>query len=303
MPDLTPEEVLALARNGTSPASTTPVTQNAGWTGLPTGPAQVGMVSWGDTDAAYWNLGDTAAGLLVRDREEVGSHVNARELERTGDASTSRSKPGRAVNDTTYGAILQRLGTMSAPERTALQKDLKAAGYLGKFKAGVPDDATVDAFATLLMETARASKSDEMLTWQDMLDRRIDAVESGASSESESHTYTSTSTTSKESGRGVIWEAFRDAVGRNPTESEVDKFMNRLNAKERANPTVTTQVNDAQGNQTSTTTGGFDSAAQADLVRQETQGNSEYAEYQAAAYYMPLMFQALGETTDLEGGL
>lgn len=306
MPELTPDQVLALARSGTSaPASTAPAASSSGWTGADV-PTQTGTLSWSADDLAmsYWNLNPTDSSLLVRDRETQHNvqGVNLRESERTGVPSRSKVGTVTTVNPTTYGAILQRLGTMSNPERTALQKDLKAAGYLDKFRAGVPDDATVKAFSTLLMETARSSTSNKMLTWQDMLDQRITEAETSAT-EKTTTSSVANSITTKESGRGVIWDAFKSAVGRDPSESEINKFMDHLNAKERANPSISTTTTDAQGNSTTSTTGGFDAAAQADTVRQEVMSNPHYAEHQAIANYMPMLDNAMKASQQLEGGL
>lgn len=306
MPELTPEQVLALARSGTSaPASTAPgAAADGGFLGL-TGPALSGTLTWSEDDQAmaYWNLNPKDAPMVVNYRDETDFQgVNLRASEQSGVAN--RSEPGkvRTVNPSTYGAILQRLGTMSNQERTALQKDLKAAGYLKKFKAGVADDETVSAFATLLTETARNTKSNDMLTWQDMLDRRITEAETSGTEKTTTST-TSTSLTTKEAGRGAIWDAFKQSIGRDPTESEIDKFMAHLNAKQQANPSVTTSTVDGEGNTTYFTTGGMTQDAEKDVARQEIMANPHYAEHQAIADYMPMLQNAMKSSQQLEGGI
>ncbi len=249
-------------------------------------------IAWNNTAAAYW-------GIEVQDDgngEDRGLRRHAEEYPET----QSQTLPGKRPVE----AIMQKLMGMSSRERILLQAKLKKAGYLGDFRPGAADDKTINALSEVLLETAREGiATGESTSWQEYLDQRITDAESELAKAAATTTETSTSITSKESGRGVIWEAFRDAVGRDPSETEIDKFMAKLNAQERANPSVTTQTTDSGGNSTSTTTGGFDAAAQSDMVRKEVQGNDQYAEYQAAAFYMPLLFQSLDASTDLEGGL
>lgn len=241
---------------------------------------------WDNTTAAYWGItvdddepGDTAKYYHQGAPEEV-KRVN------------------RPV-----GAIMASLLQMSDRDRVILQKKLERGGYLNsKYRPGAADDATVAALSDVLLETAREGiAKGESMSWQEYLQNRVRTAED--ESAQQTHTQTSVSVTSKESGRGVIWDAFKQAVGRNPTEDEINKFMDRLNAAERANPTVTTQNVDASGNMTSTTTGGFDGAAQADMVRQETMANPDYQEHQVISTYMPALMQLMNEGSGLQGGL
>ncbi len=252
---------------------------------------------WSGDINAYW-------GIEVMDEPIQGAGDDIAQMRHVGEYPehvSTKLPQGRPVSH-----IIQTLLNMSSRERIILQERLKKGGYLNDFKPGAADDATVGALGDVLMETARQGlSSGESVSWQDYLTQRITDVESDEAKAAQSRTFTQTNTsvTTKESGRGVIWDAFRDAVGRDPSESEIDKFMARLNSAERANPTTTTTTVGTDGSSSSTTSGGMDAAAQSDMVRQEVQGNDQYAEYQAAAYYMPLMFQALDASTDLEGGL
>ena len=301
------------APSGAAPsgASITPTMGGTGFNPYGTGAAIVGKIqgqplagwddpqAWENAAASYW-------GIEVFDENVYSGQVNARAAER-GEALPYAIDPQGTPRTQPVSAIMQTLMNMSSRERILLQTKLNKAGYLpDSFKPGAADDQTINALSTVLLETARQGiASGESVSWQDYLDERIQSAESEEAKAAQSRTFTQTSSsvTTKESGRGVIWDAFRDAVGRNPTESEIDKFMARLNERERANPTVTTTTVDADGNSSSSTTGGMDAAARADIVRQEVQGNDQYAEYQAAAFYMPLLFQALDGNVQLDGGL
>ncbi len=241
---------------------------------------------WDNATAAYW-------GIEVRDADE--NHELASYYHQGAPEEVRVNRP--------VSAIMQTLLTMSDRDRVILQKKLERGGYLnGNYRPGAADDATVGALSDVLLETAREGiAKGESVSWQEYLQNRVQMAED--ESAQKTHTQTSVSVTSKESGRGVIWDAFKGAVGRNPTEDEINKFMDRLNAAERANPTVTTQNVDASGNMTSTTTGGFDGAAQADMVRQETMANPDYQEHQVISTYMPALMQLMNEGSGLQGGL
>lgn len=308
------------APSGAAPsgASITPTTGTGGFNPYGTGAAIVGKIqgrplagwddpqAWDNAAASYWGievLDEPMRGPTLTQDNQYGQLPPGY----SGPEPPAAMGPYAVATPRPVSAIMQTLMNMSSRERILLQSKLNKAGYLpDSFKPGAADDQTINALSEVLLETARQGiASGESVSWQDYLDERIQSAESEEAKAAQSRTFTQTSSsvTTKESGRGVIWDAFRDAVGRNPTESEIDRFMARLNERERANPTVTTTTVDADGNSSSSTSGGIDAAARADMVRQEVEGNDEYAEYQAAAFYMPLLFQALDGTTQLDGGL
>lgn len=103
------------------------------------------------------------------------------------------------------------------------------------------------------------------------------------------------------SARLMFEKTAQDALGRAPTKSEVDDFIAKAQTIAKANPvtTVTRQSVGFDGkadteNSTSTTTGQGAAAAQSQLAAMDQAKQSEdYAAYQAAGNYFPMLFQAL----------
>lgn len=104
------------------------------------------------------------------------------------------------------------------------------------------------------------------------------------------------------SAKALIRQAFKTALGRDPTDAEVHTLAGSLTAAEKANPRVTTtSANfDAQGVQqgpmTTTTTGGIDANA---FVATQLQDDPEAKEFQAASTYFPALMQLLGSAYGL----
>lgn len=101
-----------------------------------------------------------------------------------------------------------------------------------------------------------------------------------------------------ETARMMIEKTAADMLGRAPTKQEVDDFVAKAQTIAKSNPTVTktTQKLGLDGNVTSTvnsTTGGGASdkaqVAAMDAARQ----SEDYAAYQAAGNYFPMLFEAL----------
>lgn len=99
--------------------------------------------------------------------------------------------------------------------------------------------------------------------------------------------------TSPQDARGIISDVLTRHLGRRPTDEEFSAFTATLNAAERANPTTTVVNYDADGNATSTTTGGLSAAGAATAMEDEARALPEYAEFQAASYYANALFGAL----------
>jgi len=118
----------------------------------------------------------------------------------------------------------------------------------------------------------------------------------GASGSGEARSYTTTSIdlTSPEAAKALISDTLSKYLGRAANDGEVSAFTTTLNNAQRANPTVTkTDVSADQNTTTSTTSGGLDSNAQAQIAKESAQANPNYAEYQAAGTYMNYLFSAL----------
>lgn len=116
-------------------------------------------------------------------------------------------------------------------------------------------------------------------------------------------TKTSTSTSvdlsSAEDVKALTTSVLTQALGRAPTAAEVAQYKSTINAQEQANPTQSTQtqtLNDMGevSNTSTTTSGGFDSAAQQQLVMDQAQKGPEYGKYQSGTTYWQAMMQMLG---------
>lgn len=103
---------------------------------------------------------------------------------------------------------------------------------------------------------------------------------------------------SAEDVKALTTQILTQALGRAPTNSEVAQYKSTINAQEQANPTITTstQTLDDQGqavSQSSKTTGGFDAAAQQQLVQDQVSGTPEFAKYQSGTTYWNSLMQML----------
>lgn len=104
---------------------------------------------------------------------------------------------------------------------------------------------------------------------------------------------------SAEDVKALTTSVLTQALGRAPTAKEVAQYKSTINAQESANPTNSTQtqtLND-MGEVTNTSTqtsGGFDSAAQQQLVMDQAQKSQEYGKYQSGTTYWSAMMQMLG---------
>ena len=110
---------------------------------------------------------------------------------------------------------------------------------------------------------------------------------------------------SAQEAKSLIVEAFKTAVGREPTDAELRTYTNSLQSAMKANPTVTTssQQYDANGNAvgtaTSTTTGGLDSNQ---FVKDQLAVDPQAAEYQAASSVFGAIMNALGPASGMMSG-
>lgn len=103
---------------------------------------------------------------------------------------------------------------------------------------------------------------------------------------------------SAEDVKALTTQILTQALGRAPTAKEVAQYKATINAQEEANPTVTTttQTLDDQGqvaSQSSKSTGGFDAAAQQQMVQDQVIGTPEFAKYQSGTTYWNALMSML----------
>lgn len=110
---------------------------------------------------------------------------------------------------------------------------------------------------------------------------------------------------SNEEASQILRNAFEQAVGRAPTDTEVEEFANRLHTAIRQNPTVTktTATMDANGNVTRNvdSEGGFGSGGVGgfanSMAQQDAMADPEYGAYQASTTYFNALLQAIKSPT------
>ncbi len=128
---------------------------------------------------------------------------------------------------------------------------------------------------------------------------------SGAGSGPSTTTNTQKSVThfDDQDARGIAVDTYKEFMGRAPEGHEQQALQAALNAYAQAHPSIQTQTThtDGQGNSTTTskTRGGITSQGVGQLAQDSIQAKPEYASYQAAATYFPLLEQALGATADV----
>lgn len=103
---------------------------------------------------------------------------------------------------------------------------------------------------------------------------------------------------SAEDVKALTTQVLTQALGRAPTAAEVAQYKATINAQQEANPTMTTttQTLDDQGQavaQSSKTSGGFDAAAQQQLIQDQAQKQPEYAKYQSGTTYWNALMQMM----------
>jgi hypothetical protein len=153
-------------------------------------------------------------------------------------------------------------------------------------------------------ETANATTAGQKIDPWAMTDK-IAGVGNGGGKQQEAakftgaKTQTSTSTvlTDPATAKALIDNTLRDALGRRATDAELASFTATLNNAEKSHPTSTTTtaniVNDETKSQTSSTTGGLDSAGKSQVLLDEAMKKPDYGAYQASAYYMNALTSAI----------
>ncbi len=230
---------------------------------------------------------------------------------RTGRAgSGATTVPGQAVSKTVDEAVmyLRNLKLDDPKEFFRIGDAMVAQGYL---KAGyAPEDVEgVWQWAAQKAADYYAGGMGRSVTIAQVLDQWAPSNASNGYSDLAGTgtgaprltTYTSTSAnvSSRSDIKGAARAVGQQELGRDLTSSELDALVTKVQAAQRQAPTVTTttQRTNAAGDQQtshSTTTGGINEQT---FITDQLRANPDYAEHQAAAFYLPLLFQALGATT------
>lgn len=108
------------------------------------------------------------------------------------------------------------------------------------------------------------------------------------------HTNTSIDLSDKASVEALASQVLQQALGRDPTQSEVNTYYNTIRGQEQSHPTTTTQTTTAAGDTSSTTSGGFGADDASEMLKQQIQNDPEYAKYQSGTTYYGAALSALG---------
>ncbi len=258
---------------------------------------QAAGVAWSPTQQAQWGFNPAEASVPVEHANmggPAGVGYSEKTAEREGaDAARAYDPNKKVVVPQNIASVVQWINGLNGQGRTQIQATLKAAGYLpGDYSVtGDMDKKTVEAFVDMLGESSRYSIANPGTAWQDYLlgkaQRTIDAEDKAPRTQTRRDV-----TRLSYDDPGGFFDAFQQAVGRAPTDSETKAFVDTFNAKAEKNPQVTTQTTDpSTGNVTATTTGGIDVGSE---IREQAMENPDYANYQAVATYFPAMERALG---------
>lgn len=111
------------------------------------------------------------------------------------------------------------------------------------------------------------------------------------------HTNSSINLMDKGHVEALATQVLQQALGRGPTQAEMNTYYATIRGEQQSHPQVTTSRTDAAtGEQvgTATTSGGFDETDAAEMLKQRIQNDPEYAKYQAGTTYFQAAMQALG---------
>jgi hypothetical protein len=107
------------------------------------------------------------------------------------------------------------------------------------------------------------------------------------------HTNSQIDLSDKASVEALATQVLQQALGRDPTSSEINTYYNTIRGQEKAHPTVTTSRTDASGNTSTTSTGGFSQADAGQYLLDRLKTDPEYAKFQAGTTYFQAAMQAL----------
>lgn len=177
-------------------------------------------------------------------------------------------------------AILQ----MTPAERKVIADKMVAAGMIDEQY----DMSDVEKAWTTLVGDAidwHAANPNDLLTPVDMIDLKH-GDGTGGMKKPVDVISKSTSISTNDQARNMLRQMMAQQLGRRPTQVEIDDFQGSLNEAQRNNPTVTTRTQQANGDSSSTTTGGMDESEFAYDAVVSDDPDSEYGKYtQATQYY------------------
>lgn len=204
-------------------------------------------------------------------------------------------------------APLETLNRMNVEERKQFQKELIKAHLLPTDALVVPGQMSEELVSRMasLMAGANASGT----TWEVHLDqwkqhaKQLEAASSGGGyggggggGGTTKYTQIQYTQTSVAQARSLLVGVLTEALGRYPTDDEVEKFLTMLNKKEKKSPgksvTVTTTTGDNTRAVTRTTPTTVDAQALAEEFARSLEGYDE----NATDRYMNALFKGLGET-------
>lgn len=181
-----------------------------------------------------------------------------------------------------------------------MSDDARNAIALNLYKAGIIKDPTdMDALQEqwnrAVNQAAAFLAAGKPVTPWEVLNMKLGLAKSGNSGvgSGTSRVDTSYNIPSKQDAEASIKAVFKDAVGRNPTESELTKYTSMMVGLGKQNPSVTTSASDARGNVVSSSTGGINTAGMQQAVQDDLQHSKEYGAYQAATTYYNALAQAI----------
>lgn len=205
---------------------------------------------------------------------------------------------GNMPNITTQSQAEQLWYEWSPQQQMAWTKKSYALGYL---KSPVDVQGAQQLWMNAVKESTLYFKSGRHISpWQvldryagsnsDVLKQRAQVGPNG----SITHTNSQINLSDKASVEALATQVLQQALGRDPTQSEINTYYNTIRGQERSHPTVQTTTTDATGNTTSTVNGGFTESDAATMLQSQIQNDPEFAKYQGGTKYYGAALQALG---------
>lgn len=230
-------------------------------------------------------------------------------------------------------SLMSEFEAMPNKEKKELAKLLAMAGYLTGGESDSLEDTVeeaslmevADAYTDLLSSASARLAQGQNITPDDLLEMNIRYNMSRAGLDAdapfsrktaskwydkaigkttgkphkETQVNTSVDLFSPEDARGLARATLQQALGRDPSEAEYEDFIAALQAKARANPSVsrTTTQFDAEGNVTAVRTvnsGGLTEAGINNFAQEQAEAAPDWAEWQAVGTYFPGVMDALG---------
>lgn len=178
------------------------------------------------------------------------------------------------------------------------QSLMKRMWYLGIIKDPHDFDGAYKAWQVAVGHAARFAQTGKEIDPRDVIEMLADGEGgAGKSRKAGPTTRRQIDLTDPETAKAWVSQAFQQSMGRAPEAAEIRAMVDALNERERANPTIQTNTPtrwDDQGNpidSTTTTSGGFDSAA---FIQNQVDADPEATAHQAAGELYPALLAALG---------